>query len=169
MTRTILFLLLSFSPSHFEKDISKISNDGILQIKKFEGYSEIPYKCPASVVAIGYGSTTYEDGKPVSLSDPPITKKAANVLFLKKIRKLEKQVNRLLKTNISQNQFDALVSLTYNIGIGSFKKSNLLKLVNLNPNDPEIAVEFLKWTKVKGKVQKGLENRRIVEIDLYFR
>ena len=103
------------------------------------------------------------------LSDPPITQEQADRLFRKKIKKYEKWVNKLVKTDINQNQFDALVSLSYNIGFGAIKRSHLLKLVNENPNDLQIAIEFLKWRKANGKVIKGLETRRQKEVELYFK
>lgn len=159
--------LLPHEKQHFSE--LKTSTNGVEFIKKHEGFSAVPYECLASVVAIGYGSTTYENGKPVLLSDPPITKKTANILLMKNIRKYEKWVKKLVKTNINQNQLDALVSLTYNIGIGNIKKSQLLKLVNSDPNDPEIRHEFLKWRKASGKVVRGLEMRRQEEAELYFK
>ena len=162
-------LIFIFSFSQIEKIPHQISDSGLALIKNLEGYSDYPYVCPAGTVAIGYGSTTYENGRPVLLSDPPITEAAADRLFRKKIHKYEKWVNKLVKTDINQNQFDALVSLSYNIGYGSIKHSRLLKLVNVSPNNPEIAVEFLKWRKANGKVTKGLETRRQKEVDLYFK
>ena len=169
----VFFLLFSHGdivPREKQQHLQlKTSNNGIVLIKQHEGFSRVPYECPASVVAIGYGSTTYENGKQVLLSDPPITEAAADRLFRKKISKYEKWVNKLVKTDINQNQFDALVSLSYNIGFGSIKRSRLLKLVNENPNDPQIAIEFLRWRKANGKVIKGLETRRQKEVELYFK
>lgn len=169
----VFFLLFSHGdimPREQQQHLQlKTSDNGIVLIKQHEGFSRVPYECPAAVVAIGYGSTTYENGKQVLLSDPPITEAAADRLFRKKISKYEKWVNKLVKTDINQNQFDALVSLSYNIGFGSIKRSRLLKLVNQNPNDPQIAIEFLKWRKANGKVTKGLETRRQKEVQLYFK
>jgi lysozyme len=162
-------LIFIFSFSQIEKTPHQISDIGLAFIKSQEGYSDYPYTCQANTVAIGYGSTTYENGKPVLLSDPPITEAVADRLFRKKIHKYEKWVNKLVKTDINQNQFDAFVSLSYNIGFGSIKRSQLLKLVNVNPNDPQIAIEFLKWRKANGKVTKGLETRRQKEVELYFK
>jgi lysozyme len=162
-------LIFIFSFSQIEKTPHQISDIGLAFIKSQEGYSDYPYTCLAGTVAIGYGSTTYENGKPVLLSDPPVTEAVADRLFRKKIHKYEKWVNKLVKTDINQNQFDALVSLSYNIGFGSIKRSQLLKLVNVNPNDPQIATEFLKWRKANGKVTKGLETRRQKEVELYFK
>ena len=72
------------------------------------------------------------------------------------------------RDDISQSQFDALVSFAYNLGPNSLKSSTLLKKVNANPSDPTIKDEFLKWTKAGGKVLKGLVLRREAEAALYF-
>lgn len=69
---------------------------------------------------------------------------------------------------LTQNQFDALVSFTFNLGEGSLKSSTLLKKVNANPSDTTISSEFLKWNKAGGKVIDGLTKRRQAEAKLYF-
>jgi len=74
----------------------------------------------------------------------------------------------LVKSNVTENNFAALVSFTFNVGTGNLKKSTLLKKVNLNPNDPTIRSEFMKWNKGAGKVLAGLTKRRQAEADLYF-
>jgi len=74
----------------------------------------------------------------------------------------------LIKKPITQNQFNALVSFAFNVGIGALSKSTLLKLVNINPNDGNIAKEFLKWNKAGGKIVGGLTTRRIKESSIYF-
>ncbi len=169
ITFFMLFLHGDIIPRE-EQHISqlKTSTNGIELIKKHEGFSAVPYRCSAGIVAIGYGSTTYENKKPVLLSDPPITEKTADILLIKNITKYEKSVKKLVKTNINQNQFDALISLTYNIGMGNIKSSQLIKLINIDPNDPAIKDEFLKWRKASGKVIKGLELRRQQEVELYY-
>jgi lysozyme len=74
---------------------------------------------------------------------------------------------------VNQNQFDALVSFCYNLGIGAFNSSTLKKKVIANPADASIRDEFMKWNKarVKGVLTelKGLTNRRTAEADLYFK
>lgn len=60
------------------------------------------------------------------------------------------QVAKLIKSKITQNQFNTLVSLAYNIGVGAFGRSTLLRKVNANPNDPTIGAEFLKWVNAGG-------------------
>ena len=78
------------------------------------------------------------------------------------------QVIQYIKVDLNQNQFDALISLVYNYGIGNFIKTNLYKKINQNPNDPSIKSEFLKITKSGGQERAGLKKRRDFEALLYF-
>lgn len=142
--------------------------NGLNLIKKKEGFVSIPYKCQAGVPTIGYGSTYYDNGKKVTMSDPGITEEQATKLLSNTIKGFEKAVNTYVTSDINQNQFDALVSFTYNVGPDQFRKSTMLKYININPNDPNIALEFAKWVKVKGNVSKGLVKRRAEESKLYF-
>jgi lysozyme len=133
----------------------------------FEGCRLEAYLCPASVPTIGYGSTYYEDGRPVKLGDA-ITQERADQLFEAIAEDFAKRVRSLLKAGLNENQFSALVSFTYNVGVANLKKSTLLKKVNINPSDPTITDEFLKWNKAGGKVLAGLTRRREEEAKLYF-
>jgi lysozyme len=148
--------------------VTKISQGGIDLIKKFEGLKLKPYLCSAGVPTIGYGNTFYETGKKVTLNDPVITEKRAEELLAHLLVSFEKYVDSYCRDDISQNQFDALVSFAYNLGPNSLKASTLLKKVNANPSDPTIKAEFLKWTKAGGRVLKGLVLRREAEAALYF-
>ena len=147
----------------------KSSNNLIELIKKFEGFSAVPYMCPASVVTIGYGSTRYADGRKVTMTDNSITIEGAIILLKQTLKQYELAVNSYCRDDINQNQFDALVDFAYNCGNSNLKTSTLLKKVNANPNDSTIALEFRKWNKGGGKVLKGLVNRREAEIELYFK
>ena len=148
--------------------VTKISQKGIDLIKNFEGLKLKPYLCSAGVPTIGYGNTFYETGKKVTLNDPQITEKRAEELLAHLLVSFEKYVDSYCRDDISQNQFDALVSFAYNLGPNSLKASTLLKKVNANPTDPTIKAEFLKWTKAGGRVLKGLVLRREAEAALYF-
>jgi lysozyme len=119
------------------------------------------------VPTIGYGSTRYPNGKKVILGEKLSNEKEAVQLLLATLSPYEEAVNKHLP-NINQCQFDALVSFCYNVGTGAFIKSTLLKKAKVNPNDPSILDEFLKWNKAKGKVLQGLSNRRREEAKLYF-
>jgi len=145
----------------------RLNKAGIDLMHDFEGCRLEAYLCPASVPTIGYGSTYYEDGRPVKLGDA-ITQERADQLFEAIAEDFAKRVRSLLKIGLNENQFSALVSFTYNVGVANLKKSTLLKKVNINPSDPTITDEFLKWNKAGGKVLAGLTRRREQEAKLYF-
>jgi lysozyme len=145
-----------------------LNNKGYLFITKHEGLRLKPYLCPAKIPTIGYGNTYYSDGKRVTLLDKDITKQQAFDMFKEIANRFAKRVDELVITELTQNQFNALVSFAYNVGTGNFSSSTLLKKVNKNPNDLTIKAEFLRWNKAGGKVLNGLTNRRNEEADLYF-
>jgi len=146
----------------------KLNDDGYLLITGFEGFSAEPYYCSARVPTIGYGNTYYPDGKRVTMNDKPITKEKAFEIFKHIADKFALAVNKYLKKPVTQNQFNSLVSFTYNIGLAGFAGSTLLKKININPNDLSIKIEFNKWNKAGGKVVKGLTTRRNKEQENYF-
>jgi lysozyme len=146
----------------------KLNTQGYRLICMFEGFSAKPYLCSAKVPTIGYGSTYYLNGRRVTLLDKPITELEAFEMFKTIADKFADKVSKLVTTPVDQNQFNALVSLAYNIGPANFQKSTLLRKVNFNHNDPSIRAEFLKWNKAGGQVLKGLTIRRTAEADLYF-
>ena len=146
----------------------KIDKKGLSLIAEFEGLSLKPYKCSAGISTIGFGSTYYENGTRVQMSDAPITKQRAEQLLQHTADRFASKVFNLLKKPVTQNQFNALVSFAFNCGSGALASSTLLKLVNVNPNDAMIAKEFLRWNKAGGKPVQGLTNRRIKESALYF-
>jgi lysozyme len=137
-------------------------------IKMFEGFRAKPYKCPAGVPTIGYGSTFYSNGKKVTLKDKPITEQDATNLLTTVVTNFSSGVSKLLKIQVTQNQFDALVDFAYNVGIGNLKSSTLLKKVNAK-NFSGAALEFIKWNKADGKVLPGLTKRRTAEKDLFIK
>ena len=149
--------------------ITKASNNLIELIKKFEGFSNIPYLCPANVATIGYGSTRYANGLKVTLKDKPITELQAIELLKDTLKQYEQAVDAYCRDDINQNQFDALTDFAYNCGNANLKSSTLLKKVNANPNDITIGLEFKKWNKGGGKILNGLVKRRAAESELYFR
>jgi lysozyme len=145
----------------------KTNQKGIDLMHEFESCRLESYLCPAKVWTIGWGNTFYADGTPVNQGEK-INQEQANRLFGVILSKFESQVYKSVKPMINSNQFSALVCFTYNVGIGNFLKSTLLKKVNLNPNDPTIRDEFMKWNKGGGVVLNGLTRRRKSEADLYF-
>jgi len=154
----------------------KLDKKGIDFIIEVEGLELKPYKDTAGVWTIGIGNTFYENGVKVRPTDKPITKERAVSLFSLISKHFEADVTSLVKTTITQNQFNALFSFAYNVGSDididliaeGLGDSTLLKKVNINPNDPTIANEIKKWNKSGGKVTQGLINRRQKEINLYF-
>ena len=146
----------------------KSSSNGIRLIQEFEGLRLTSYLCSAGVPTIGYGATYYHDGSKVKLGQT-ITKEQASQMLVDHLKEFEGSVTGLLnKTKVNQNQFDALVSLNYNIGPTNLAISQLLRFVKLNPNDPRIAAEFAKWNRAGGEVVTGLVRRRKKEAQLYF-
>jgi lysozyme len=136
-------------------------------IEKFEGIKLTAYKCPSGIPTIGMGSTRYEDGTRVRIGDE-ISRNRMNELYNFHINQTRRQLEKLVKTELNQNQKSALISLLYNVGYGNFKKSKLLRMINTNPNDYRIEKEFMHFTKSRGRVLKGLERRRTEELKLYF-
>lgn len=141
---------------------------GLELIKKYEGFYSKPYLDPIGIPTIGYGATYYPNKVKVTMADKSLTEKEASDLLIKMLKVYENQVALLVKKPINQNQFDALVSFTYNLGATNLGKSTLLKKVNNNPHDPTICQEFEKWNRAGGKVLNGLIKRRKDEADLYF-
>lgn len=144
-----------------------LGSKGCELIQKFEGCELKAYKCSAGVWTIGWGNTMYENGISVKEGDS-ISHNRAIELFSMIASKFASGVTKRIKQQVTQNQFDALVSFAYNCGFGNLDKSTLLKKVNTNPNDDSIRDEFMKWNKGGGKVLAGLTRRRKAEADLYF-
>lgn len=142
----------------------QVSGKGINLIRHFEGLELEAYPDPATggePYTIGYGHT----GSDVYLG-LTITEEKALELLSEDLRKFEKAVNDKVKVDLTQDQFDALVSFTYNCGPTNLAKSTLLK--KLNKKDYQGAAdEFPKWRKANGKVMKGLERRRAAERALF--
>lgn len=146
----------------------KLDESGYKLIQEFEGLSLVPYLCSAKVATIGYGNTFYPSGKKVTMQDQPISLATAKWMLKETADKFAADVDKLIKANLNQNQFNAIVSFAFNLGLTSLGRSTLLKKVNANPNDPTIAAEFAKWNKAGGKVLNGLTKRRAKEAKLYF-
>jgi lysozyme len=146
----------------------KLDDNGYKLIQGFEGLSLVPYLCKAGISTIGYGNTFYPSGKKVTMQDAPISLATAKWMFKETADKFAADVNKMIKANINQNQFNAIVSLAYNIGLAGLAKSSLLKKVNANPSDPTITNSFMIWNKAGGKVLNGLTKRRAIEAKLYF-
>jgi len=145
-----------------------LSEKGVELIKGFEGFVAKPYLCPAKVWTIGYGTTRYPNGEKVKPTDISIDKEKATEYLKHDVKTFENGVDSYLRDDITQNQFDSVVSFAYNLGLNALKNSTLLKVINHNPNDLRIKKEFLKWVNAGGKVSGGLITRRQKEVNLYF-
>ena len=130
-------------------------------IKAFEGLRVKAYKCAAGVWTIGYGHTEGVTGAMI------ITEATADELLARDLAKFETGVSELVKVEINQNQFDALVSFAFNCGLAGLAKSTLLKKLNDGRPVGEVQAEFLRWNKAGGKVRPGLTKRRNAEAYLF--
>ena len=124
------------------------------------------YKCPAGIWTIGMGTTRYPSGEPVMPGDR-ITEQQVYEYLTHDLTAAESAVANSVTAQINQHQFDALVDFVYNVGISAFKKSTLLKVINKNPDDNDIIVQFMRWKLVDGKPSAGLIRRRFTESWLY--
>lgn len=104
----------------------------------------------------------------VALTDPPITEAQAENFLFYEVSQKSAAIDLLLRDDLTPNQYGALVSFAYNLGDGTLKQSTLRTKVNLNPADPTIRDEFMRWVHSNGEVVQGLIRRRKAEADLYF-
>lgn len=141
------------------------SDKGIALIKQFEGCKLTAYQDSVGVWTIGYGWTKPVDGKPIR-AGMTIKQETAERLLKTGLVSYENDVSRLVKVDLTQGKFDALVSFTYNLGARSLSTSTLLR--KLNAGDyAGAADEFLRWNKAGGKVLNGLTRRREAERALF--
>ena len=139
----------------------KTSRTGIDLIRKWEGCRLAAYRCPAGVWTIGYGHTSMA-GPPTVTAGLKITQQEADDILVRDLVKYEAAVDRALTRSPTQPQFDACVSLCYNIGQGAFAGSSVAR--KFNAGDISGAADaFLLWNKAGGKVLPGLEARRADE------
>lgn len=136
-------------------------------ISKFEGLKLKSYQDLGGIWTIGYGSTKNPfTGVSVKEGDQ-ITKETAIQWLEKEIESRTDAIKKLIKVPVTSNQLAALTSLAYNIGLGAFYTSTLLRMLNAKAPAEDVANHFLKWNKVKGVVSKGLSNRRELERQLF--
>lgn len=144
----------------------KTSEQGINLIKEFEGLYLNAYRCPAGIPTIGWGCT---EGIRMGMT---ITREQAELMLRQELAKFENAVNRLVKVELSQSEFDALVSFAYNLGEGALAQSTLLKKLNFG-DKVGAANEFPRWNKAvnsrtgEKQVLPGLTRRREVERKMF--
>lgn len=146
------------------KTIRKLDEAGITFIKKHEGYRSKAYKDSAGIWTIGYGSIRL-NGRAVK-HDDVVTEHQAMNQMIQDLETFEHAVNEHVTVYLTQRQYTALVSLTYNIGQNAFRNSTLLKKLNQS-NYHDAANELLRWNRAGGKVVQGLVNRRKDENALF--
>jgi len=139
----------------------KTSQKGIDLIKEFEGLELKAYKDSVGVVTIGYGHT----GSDVYMGQV-ITESQAETLLKSDLAKFEKGVAELVKVPLNENQHAALISFSFNLGLGNLKSSTLLRKLN-SLDYTGAASEFPRWDKAGGKVLAGLTKRRLAEKELF--
>ncbi len=140
-----------------------INQEGLNLIKDFEGVRAIAYICPAGVLTIGYGTT----GGRVR-SGMVIEEKTAERWLLEDVRKFEDGVESRVKVKLGSNQFSALVCFVYNVGLGAFEQSTMLRKLNSSDYAGAVA-EFDRWVKGGGRTLPGLVRRRHAEKKLFLK
>ncbi len=142
----------------------KITSEGLELIKEFEGFSPKIYIDPAGLMTIGYGHLVQQEE--IAIFQTGISKIQAEELLLKDVAKAQNAVLRLTKTTLTDGQYAALVSFTFNLGAGAYQRSTLRRKVNRQEHD-EAPAEFRRWVWAGGKKLPGLIRRRNAEAKLY--
>jgi lysozyme len=138
----------------------KTNQAGRELIKRFEGCRLKAYQCSAGKWTIGWGSTSN------AREGMEISQERADTFFELDLMDFEWGVDRLLIVDLNENQYSALVSFAYNVGLSAFAGSTLLRMLNHGLFD-EAAEQFLKWTRAGGKILPGLVARRAAERELF--
>ena len=141
-----------------------ITQEGLDLIKRFEGFSPTIYICPAGYPSIGYGHVVREDERK-RFADG-IDEQEAEDLLQRDVRWAERGVLQLIDVPLTDGQFAALVSFTFNLGTGALQRSTLRRKVNRDEHE-QVPREFMQWVWAGGRRLKGLERRRKAEVGLY--
>lgn len=140
----------------------QINTEGLTLIKQWEGLELKAYLCPADVWTIGYGHTA------TARESMVVTEQDAERLLLRDLALFEAEVSRAVEVALSDNQFAALVSWTFNVGVQAMRRSTLIR--KLNQGDyASVPSELARWNKVGSRVVPGLSNRRAAEAGLWVR
>jgi GH24 family phage-related lysozyme (muramidase) len=141
-----------------------ITQAGLDLIKRFEGFSPTVYICPAGYPTIGYGHVVKPDERQQFAGG--ITPEHSETLLRQDVQTAERAVLRLITVPLTDGQFDALVSFTFNLGAGALQRSTLRRKVNRGDH-AAVPAEFRKWVWVGGRKLEGLVRRREAEAELY--
>jgi lysozyme len=141
----------------------KLNKEGHKALHEREGLRLKPYLDTKGVPTIAMGNTYYLNGDRVTMKDKPLTEEQAGILGTLTANKFAVAVDKLITSEVNQNQFNALVSLAYNIGMTGFSNSTVLRLVNKNTNDIKIVDAIAMWRK-----NEEVRSRRATELKQYF-
>ena len=143
-----------------------INERGIELVKSFEGLALRPYVCAGGVNSVGYGATRSSDGRPIDPDMEAISETEAEALLLRDLESSQGWVSRLIKTTLTENQYSALTSFTFNVGAGALQRSTLR--MKLNREEYQGAAdEFPKWKFANKRILAGLIRRRAAERSLF--
>jgi lysozyme len=154
-----------------------VSPNAVAMIKHHEGVRQKPYRCPAKLWTIGVGHVMYPDQGKLKLEDRmsvalrpeddrSFTMEEVDGILRSDLSRFERGVEQYITAPLTQGMFDALVSFSFNVGLGTLQRSTLRQ--KLNRGDKEgAAEELLKYCMAGGKILKGLQNRRIDERNLF--
>lgn len=137
-------------------------------IEEFEGFSAHPYVCPAGVWTIGFGSTTDEDGNPITAETAPWTRQRAEARMLTILAAISKRLDANVHVVLNAHQKAALLSFCYNLGTGAFLKSTMFHMIQAS-RITAAAGQFDLWVHGGGVVLPGLVKRRAAEKALYLK
>ncbi|MEN3335751.1 MAG: lysozyme [Blastocatellia bacterium] len=153
----------------------QMSPNGLELLEQWEGFKTTVYKDSAGLPTIGVGhlltKSELSSGK-ITINGVPVkygnglTAQQVTDLLAQDVQPAAAAVNNNVKVPLTQNQFDALVSFTFNVGVGAFTSSTLLKVLNQKQYD-QVPTQLLRWTRAGGQVVQGLVNRRNNEIKLW--
>ena len=136
------------------------SEQGLALIQRFEGFSAVPYRCPAGYWTIGYGHRL------VNAVHESIHQEQGLLFLRQDVRIAESAIRHLIRATLTQAQFDALVSFTFNLGSGALQRSSLRRVINREDHEA-VPAQLMRWVWGGGRKLPGLVRRREAEVKLY--
>jgi len=143
----------------------QVTREGLGLIKRFEGFRGRAYRCPAGIWTIGYGHTAAA-GPPAVAAGQELSVAEAEAILQRDVAKFARGVSGLLHVELQPQQFSALVSFAYNVGLANFRASSVLKAVNAR-DFAAVPQRLQLWTKAGGRTLPGLARRRAAEAELF--
>jgi lysozyme len=143
----------------------RMTEEGLALIKRFEGFRSDAYRCPAGIWTVGYGHTSMA-GAPEVTPGLKVSRAEAGEILRRDVAKFAEGVAARVEADLTPSQFSALASFAYNVGLGNFAKSSVLKAVNAGDFDA-VARRLQMWVKAGGRTLPGLVRRRAAEAELF--